>query len=337
MRLFKAKVKTEEEKDVKGLIKAHIQTLKDEDNGVRGEASAALSDIGVPAVESLLHALKNKNVNIRMGAADVLGFIGDSEADKKKSLGRGTDEKIRRVEKIIDAKVVEALIQALKDKQPRVQNNAIDALKEIGVPAVEGLIHALKNKDFHVRGGAAEALGMIGDSRADASICGIQTDEKTRRVEEIRDLGGVEALIQALKDEYGFVQTRTAQALGQIGDKRAVKALSQSLTDNSEAGFFAAEALGKIGSPEAVLPLIQALKDNGEFRRRDSAKALGMIGDSRAVEALVQALRDDDECVKSNAFVALKILGWKPVSKVEKGYYEDAQYAWTNQMDLAYK
>jgi len=52
----------------------------------------------------------------------------------------------------------------------------------------------------------------------------------------------------------------------------------------------AAEALGKIGDIRAVKPLIEALKDEYRYVRLKAAKALGKIGDIRAVEAVIKSL-----------------------------------------------
>lgn len=53
----------------------------------------------------------------------------------------------------------------------------------------------------------------------------------------------------------------------------------------------AAEALGQIGDARAVEPLAQALKDEDEDVRKEAVRALRKIGDTRAVEALSQAVQ----------------------------------------------
>lgn len=58
-----------EEREFKGLIKA----LKYDDFDDRNKkARIAFEEIGEPAVESLIIALKDRNSNIRCGAAEVL-------------------------------------------------------------------------------------------------------------------------------------------------------------------------------------------------------------------------------------------------------------------------
>ena len=71
----------------------------------------------------------------------------------------------------------------------------------------------------------------------------------------------------------------------------------------------AAEALGKIGDKRAVEPLIKALEDKDGYVSQHSARALGKIGDTRAVEPLIELLSDDDWGVRNAAKEALKKLG----------------------------
>ena len=63
----------------------------------------------------------------------------------------------------------------------------------------------------------------------------------------------------------------------------------------------AVEAVGKIGDKRAVEPLIQALNDENKYVREGAALALAEIGDKRAVEPLIQALNDKDENVRAEA------------------------------------
>ena len=81
-----------------------------------------------------------------------------------------------------------------------------------------------------------------------------------------------------------------AEALGRIGDARAVDPLIAALRDEDiYVVRSAAEALGRIGDARAVDPLIAALRDEDVVR--SAAEALGRIGDARAVDALIDTLR----------------------------------------------
>jgi hypothetical protein len=66
------------------------------------------------------------------------------------------------------------------------------------------------------------------------------------------------------------------------------------------------DALGEIGDTRAVEWLIKALMDKEEVTRKHAAKALGNIGDARAIEPLIQGLKDEDKNVRKAAEEALK-------------------------------
>ena len=121
-------------KDVQGLI----QALQHGDSIMQSRASAALCEIGKPAVESLILALKNVNPKVRWFAVCNLGKIGDARA-------------------------VAPLINTIRTDSDRdVRWHAVDALGEIGdVSASNPLTQVLNDKDTFVRGAAKEALNKI--------------------------------------------------------------------------------------------------------------------------------------------------------------------------------
>ncbi len=138
-----------------------------------------------------------------------------------------------------DARAIEPLIKALKNKEWRVRWNGAWALGKIGDAsdppehdrlhsprAVEPLIKTLDDEKDDVRWGAACSLGrVIGDGRE------------------------IEPLIKALEDDrVSYVRYYAAEALGKIGDARAVEPLTKALGDDYEAvREAAAEALKKLG------------------------------------------------------------------------------------------
>ena len=106
----------------------------------------------------------------------------------------------------------------------------------------------------------------------------------------------VEGLIKALryrrdkKDEYRHVAQAAADALGYIGDVRAIEPLIVAL-EVSHLGENALSALRKFGAL-TVEPLITALKHNKYYVRKGAATLLGNIGDVRAVEPLIAAFKE---------------------------------------------
>ena len=98
--------------------------------------------------------------------------------------------------------------------------------------------------------------------------------------------------------------------------------------ENENVQCSAAEALGKIGDVRAVEPLIRALGDNDDDVRENAAEALGAIGDVRAVKPLIGVLVDRDSGIRKGTAEALDKLHWSPINDTEKAYYLTAKQDW---------
>ncbi|MEQ8176011.1 MAG: HEAT repeat domain-containing protein [Syntrophomonadaceae bacterium] len=84
-------------------------------------------------------------------------------------------------------------------------------------------------------------------------------------------------------------------------EKSDVKGLIKALNDSEPSiGIAAAEALGNIGDPRAVAPLITSLQNKG-YLMRHAAEALGKIGDPQAIEPLIAVLDVDRPKVFADA------------------------------------
>jgi HEAT repeat protein len=169
--------------------------------------------------------------------------------------------------------------------------------------------------------GAATMSLSSGEEQKDVeTLIAELTDKKpmVRRnaVEALGKLGderAVEPLIAKLKkDKDKGVRAAAAKALGKIGDKRALEPLIAKLKKDKDWGVrtAAAEALGVLGDTKAVEPLIAKLrKDKTHSVQRASAEALGEIGDNRAVEPLIATLKDKVNIVREAAAEALGKIG----------------------------
>ena len=111
-------------------------------------------------------------------------------------------------------------------------------------------------------------------------------------------------LIEALEDEYWNVKQAAAKGLGNLGDKRAIRPLVSALGENEYAftRLAAASALSKLGEKKWE----DIIKGDGEDYMR-----LGNCGDNRVLEPLVKALKDKDHSVRIKAARALGDLGSK--------------------------
>jgi HEAT repeat protein len=128
-----------------------------------------------------------------------------------------------------------------------------------------------------------------------------------KKLTRTRNLPG---LIRALHHKDPKIQYDAAEALGEIGDTRAIEPLTAVLTHSELSGvrWKAAEALSKIGTP-AVDALVGALQHSDDDVRWKAAIALGETGDPRAIDPLISLLCDEDRFVKSRAAYALGLIG----------------------------
>jgi hypothetical protein len=125
---------------------------------------------------------------------------------------------------------------------------------------------------------------------------------------EIGDPRAVAPLIDLLSDPDALIRRHAVEALGKIQDPRAVGPLAGILRNSEEQWHVrssAASALGQIGDPNAVEFLTTALAYGHWTVRTQSAKALGRIGDRRVVNPLILALKDEDAEVRGCAAKAL--------------------------------
>jgi len=271
--------------------------------------------IGAPAVDALTVAHHDADREVRKGAVDALGRIGDA-----RTIDALIDALLRDVHdadfdvhksavialgKIGDARVVGGPIAALWCRSweaggRELQKYAIDALVQIGAPAVDALIGAVHDGLSDVPERAAEALGRIGDARAiDALIDALFSETlwlPASATQALVQIGApaVNALIGALHDErpYRFTdqrwhaRTAAAYALGQIGETRAVNALVA-------AAHLALPELLHV--PKVAAETLSMMVDADVRRFIDSAaNALRQIGDADALR-LLDTLRDTAE------------------------------------------
>ena len=157
-------------------IPALINATKDIESPVRKNALIALEKIGPEhgVLRAITEALVDDSVEVRITAVrslgsfgrgaksavgDVINCLGDTDASMRMycahTLGRIGAE----------PEVVQALIGALLDPDPRVRSNACQALANIGPPAKDAVPylkkHAERDKDDWVKKFAAQAIGKI--------------------------------------------------------------------------------------------------------------------------------------------------------------------------------
>ena len=176
------------------------------------------------ASKSLVEMLGDKHWLVRGSAAEALGAIGDNNAlkDLTQSLG-DKSWYVRRhaafaLGRLKDSKAVPKLLLTFKDKNELVRVAAAKALNELADPrAIPEMIHGLTDYNPGIRESSADFMGKV------------------------KAYKSVPALITRLANEHWHEKVMAAEALGNIGDRRAITPLKKCLKDNSAEVYLAAE------------------------------------------------------------------------------------------------
>lgn len=149
-------------------VEALIATFKGEkDDAVRRYAYNALVQIGSPAADQLIHALKDDFVEMRIAAFQALVKIGskafpellyalqDEHRDVRRAAARGLGQ-------IGDLRAVEPLVNGLSDIDWEVRKEAYHALMRLGKAIVPHLVALIRRPDAHNRWAVAEILDTFG-------------------------------------------------------------------------------------------------------------------------------------------------------------------------------
>jgi HEAT repeat protein len=191
---------------------------------------------------------------------------------------------------IEDSRSIPSLIQLLNDDCPLVRVSAAYALgRNKSTDAIEPLINQFhQDWNGYVRKGVVWALGTCHDSQA------------------------LDCLINALTYDIPAVRLWAASALGQLGDIRAIAAVTQGLNEDKMSAVRAncAWALGKL-----LMYLFQRTEMQDDLYHD-------------AVDALINSLDDDDLSVVADARTTLRRIadprGLKVLDRIEieQGYCE---------------
>lgn len=292
---------------VNAAVEPLISLLQDKSKIVSASASTTLTEIGEPAVESLLSAVGGDNAMVRELSVDILAKI-HPENRQEYQLSRyikdlkDQDVSIRAnaalaLGSIYDARVVEPLIAALKDVDNSVRQNATNALIIIGEPAIDGLIPLLKSQEVSVQMHAAIALREIGLRLRDSSKLNPATD----------------AIVGAFKNTDSPIHSIATQILKQLGSY-AVNSLTPLLSDGNDATrAMAATMLAEIQPQKATdfqtMQYLNDLSSSSASVKSTAAMNLGMLGEAKAVNKLVALFGDSDDSVKKSVANALEQIG----------------------------
>jgi HEAT repeat protein len=225
-----------------------------------------------------------------------------------------------------DPIVIDALIEALDDEHIRVRCAAARSLGELKAEnSVPGLIEQLnKASEKQEIQDIIIALGEIGDPRAVEPIVraikhsGRDNDlyPVARAIIGFKDPRIADALLEVMRFDSGDLNYNIVYQLVRVKEEKLYEPLEEALRRGDRSSRSAADALGRLGDVRAVAALIQALRSENPSLRESATKALGELGDKRAVPALVALLQkpDEDEDVMEVACGVLGRLGDRDVT-----------------------
>lgn len=203
-----------------------------------------------------------------------------------------TAERLTPIDQEIDqilARIADKETDEISDKSD------FDRLLQMEKAAVPRLSSVLKNGDaaYDHRWVAARALGKIGGKEAIRTLRDTLASDRfsmmrlaaIHGLKDANDPGSFDALVKALSDDAMVVRSGAADALGALGDPRAVQPLVDAL--NREDNFYKGRSL---------------------WVRRHIVAALGAIESRSAVSALIATLDDADHSVGSAAVESLERL-----------------------------
>jgi len=169
-------------------------------------------------------------------------------------------EAARRLGDFGDRRAVRPLIAALGHPHQEVRKNAAEALGKLGDPsAVESLLQMLQDNDGNVSEAAAVALGLLGDSRAVDPLCRQLDDGKNPST-----------------------RIASANALGELGNRKTIPFLIFFLTTFKEVGLRALEKIdpnwqASQEAKDSIPSLLSILSGGDRFRVSPKMEALRTV------------------------------------------------------------
>jgi len=309
-------------------IPALIKSLSDEDGLFRGNVYSALYSMGMMPIPALIQAYKEeRDLLIKCRIIEVMGKIMGGSAARFK---RGFEEKKNRAyRKKLMPKVVELLERALKNKNQKIQSQAISTLGRLGENASKAtpkLVKMLKeSKDLtrrqkllltlqHIKSTAhisvPIAMRLLHDKELFTRLNAIEFMSRMGP----KAIQALPILIKFLRNKNIRIQRNTIIAIGNMGPKaqKAIPVLIKQLQNkNHSIRERTVEAIGKIGcqTPKKCLhSLKKALQDKNCDVRKRAAETLGHLA-AKARSAIPELLKNlQDKCTDA-ASQAAQALG----------------------------
>ncbi|CAK7034539.1 MAG: hypothetical protein DELT_00505 [Desulfovibrio sp.] len=240
----------------------------------------------------------------------------------------------RALRKIGGPQVASAVVPLLRSEDAPVRNIAMDLLRAVGATDIDSLFQLLHDQDPDMRIFAADILGSTGSVLAVAPLRGalLRDPEVNVRYQAAVSLGSLafpeaaDSLNKALEDEE-WVQFSVIEALIKIRAESSVGALVKALDNSSElVASVIVDALGEMGNIKAVPLLLRRLATTtGPLRNKIVSsivkilgeKSIGLLGAKERDnlhEYMLAAIKDEDEDIQDTMVRGLAGMGGEKAS-----------------------
>lgn len=231
--------------------------------------------------------------------------------------------------KLRGKKTVRGMIPLLRSEDAPIRNIAMDILREIGSDDMESLQALMRDNDADIRIFISDILGFTASRLAVPLLSEalLKDPEVNVRYQAAVSLGNlafpeaVDALGQAMHDEE-WVQFSVVEALTKIRADSTINALVQSMSMCSDlVASIIIDALGEIGNIKAVPLLFKSLEKASTPLRHKAVKAIVQILGGRSLSLLspkdqvrfrtylLDALDDEDDGIQKAALAGLAVMG----------------------------
>lgn len=247
-----------------------ITSVKQQDSGAYSAAIALGSRQDPQAIDPLLSLLAAQDTHLKEGALMGLGHFDDVRTIKAIVLHLGhADEGVRKEANYAIESVLRQKFSQLDPALAELHNENPKALEPLVSLLTENL------NDSGTADGKAEAITLLGKTKVDSVIDTVQP---------------------FLKDEEDKLRIAATEAVGTVGNDRAVDMLIKLVDAETDPGWkvITAEALGTTNQPKAIDYLLKALQSKDAVTAEAATLGLGKTKDKRAVDALLAALKSPD-------------------------------------------
>ena len=241
----------------------------------------------------------------------------------------------RALRRIGGSVVVQAVAPLLRSDEPPARNIAMDVMREVGTQDFQTLMELLHDPDPDMRIFISDIMGSTDNPLAVDPLCEAllkdpEVNVRYQAAVSLGNLGRPEAakcLNKGLADDE-WVQFAVIEALAKIRDESSVSALVSALGKSTDlVASMIVDALGEIGNIKAVTMLIKRLEDSPAALRNKICKSVVKILGGKSLtllsenergkfgEYLVAALADEDTEIQDAAVQGLAFVGGEKASR----------------------